>query len=261
MARRQRTEDQTTDAPAKDEAPKSTALTNWASNAGALALSDEEMAAALKQTAAEHSTGGGGDTTFLSFSGKSGRWSLGQERLDRSDDWLFVVDPQQCRAGWTCWVKSKAVGKHSWSVFRPDQAVPFGSLDDHGPYDDGDGWVPMVSIGMLAFFTEISDGAAQVTLETNSRSGRGTLSDLQNLIGDKFAARDPKRYPLVELSEEMWESREGHRNYKPVFNVIDWLTAEQVQAAIDDPSTLEEEDEAPAPPPPPTARRGRRQAA
>lgn len=256
--RRTKTED------TQPEAPQETALTAWSAKSTGLALSKAEMGRALMGAGDRARTGGGDGSTYLSFSGKSGRWALGKDKEPRSEDWLGIVDHAQTREGWTCWKGGKGIAKKAWSVYTPERSVGFGELEDHGPYNEraGEGWKDMVSVGLLMFGTE-QDGAVQATYETNAVSARNVLADLQKSIAAQILSDAPE-YPLVELGEEEFEAQ-GQVNYKPVLTVLEWLTEEQVAALVANPDgvydLVDNDEPAPPPPPPePSRRQSRRRA-
>ena len=198
-----------------------TDLVSSIQNGGLSALSDVDIAKALTEVSTDSSIGGG-LAAYLSFSGKTGRYTIGQDKQEVGDDKRFVIDPMSIIKGWICWKNSAPVGKHQWSVYTPEKAVPESELPDNGPYraNSGDGWHPV--LGFTCFDTD-SPG---VPIEFHSSSKSG-ISSLQRLFAE-MAARAKSgepTVPVIGLGVESFASQ-GHKNYKPVFQVDMWTTSQ-----------------------------------
>lgn len=198
---------------------------------GALQLNDKEAAGALRRTAGEGQTGGG-DKTFLSFSGKNGVYSLGRDKDDVDPDAVFMIEPLAAIEGWTCWKGGRPAKKHEWSVYDSSRAVRYAELEDMGPYNErmGEGWQQMMGIGMI----DPLDPSNQILFTTTSKSGRNVFSDLNNDIARQMEGGDPS-IPLVSFDVSEFEAH-GQKNYKPVISVHAWVTREDVEAFIADES-------------------------
>ena len=106
-------------------------------------ISSDEMAGALYDAADDATTGSGSNVDYLSFSGKTGLYSLGRDKEDIDPDQLYLVEPQTFVSGWVCWKDSSRVDSLEWSVYKAaEQAVAREDLQDHGPYRAGmdEGW-------------------------------------------------------------------------------------------------------------------------
>jgi hypothetical protein len=193
-----------------------------------LAIDDNRMADALTETVGDTSTGNQG-ITYLNFSGKLGRYSLGKDKENVGPEQVFLLEPLSVFRGWQCWKNSKPVDKFKWSVYAPDNAVDESDLPDHGPYRQthGEGWKKMVGFGVV----DLDDGR-QIEFSTDSVSGRNAVSALLDEISQRARSGDPT-IPLVKFQSEEFIAQE-QKNYKPKLEVEVWVTREQAVAAFSD---------------------------
>jgi len=199
--------------------------------AGALAVNESAAVAALAESVGSNA-GPGGDTKYLSFSGKTGSYSLGREKDDVDPDDVFIVEPLASTEGWTCWKGGSAVAKHEWPVSeRRTKAVPASQLIDHGPYNEraGEGWAFALGLGLI----HPDDPEVPIKFTTTSKSGCNVVSDLNRYIVGQFEETGRLMLPLVQLSTEMFTAQ-GQRNYKPKIDIVAWVTREEVAAFFDD---------------------------
>ena len=75
------------------------ALSEFIGNSNLPALSNEDMAAALQESLNENASGGG-DVDYLSFSGKTGAYSLGRDKDDMDPETMYLLEPQSLIEGW-----------------------------------------------------------------------------------------------------------------------------------------------------------------
>ena len=167
-------------------------------------LTDAEMASALSEVEE-----GPSRLQYISFSGKKGRYAMGQNKEEPEGP--FIVEPKSFMAGWICWKGSRPVDRHEWSIYEKHSAVQEHELQDHGPYRDNEGWAPSLAIGAFS-----ADTGTQVKFSTNSKSGCNAVRDLIN-----------------EFQSEEFTAQEN-TNYKPKLAVEAWASRESVAAFIDD---------------------------
>lgn len=215
---------------------------------GGLQVSQQALAEALRAGSNAASTGGGGDTgvEYVAFSGKSGKITYGRDREDLDQTEEFLLDPLSAHLGWVCWVGSKPVARHEWLMHEPENAVGHRDLEDKGPYTRAqDGWHPLIGFGFVSRETSV-----EYKFSTNSKSGRNAVSDLLREVSDRLASGDPA-VPLFRFTTERFQAQ-GEWNYKPKFEVVEWLEqgeASAMLAAEDEPEDEPEEtvDDAPKP--------------
>ncbi len=197
---------------------------------GALQTKADRIAAAKAlEDAANDGMSGDGDVTYLTYSGKRQRWSLGREKASPDPEALYVVDPDTIVEGFTCWKGGQPVGKHEWNAFeRSTKAVPQSALQDHGPYKDGEGW--MNTIGWLMF--DLDDPTVAIKFTTSSVSGRNVVGALVKEMTSRLLDDEPE-IPIVKLDDEEFTAQ-GNTNGKPLFPVEVWVSREEVEAYIHD---------------------------
>ena len=202
-------------------------------------LTPDDISAAIKEVV-EETSGGRGDITYVNFSGKTGRYSVGRDRDDVDPEEKFIVDPHTLFEGWKCWKSQKVADRVIWPIFqRSAQSVSMEDLPDHGPYreNSGDGWNRL--LGFL--FLDLTDNAAarrQMSIEINSESGRRAFSDFLIKISDRTSAGEPY-IPIVQLGAQEFEAQ-GQKNSKPTITVTSWVETASVDAFLSGKMTMEE---------------------
>lgn len=200
------------------------ALSNFMGGKGKeLALTADQMADALEQTANDARTGDSAGVRYLNFSGLKGQYSCGKEKEDIDPEDLFIIEPMTAIAGWQCWKGKKPVDKFVWSAFDQSKKVAERDLPDHAPYREnlGEGWKSMLGIGIIP-----TDGSGHIQFTTDSISGKNALSDLTSEVAQRTRAGEPNM-PVVHLDKEEFEAQDK-TNWKPKFVVAMWVTREQV---------------------------------
>jgi len=200
------------------------ALMKYVEDANLPAMSDEAMANALQDAGGEAASGGESGVQYLSFSGKSGTYQLGQNKEE--PEGLFIVEPQSIVTGWICWLKSKPIDRVEWSIYQAEKAIAEDELEDHGPYREthGEGWFQSLGFGCLS----LDDGDVQVKFSNNSKSGRNAIRDLMDEIRKRVLAGEPSM-PVIEFDAEEFTAQD-QKNYKPLLSVEAWVSREAVAA-------------------------------
>lgn len=221
MARKPKTQNEKTEA----EAPASGGvLAKFLGETQLPALSPEAMANAMQQAENEASTGMAGGN-FLDFSGKTGAWRLGRDKV-APEDTLFIIEPQSFFRGWKCWKDNGVAGVHQWSIYTPEKAILEQDLEYHGPYGEGDGWAPMLGFGGM-----IADQYKESFLfNITSKSGINAVTDLMAEIRKRMGAGEPD-IPVFSCGEEKFTAH-GKKNSKPVFEIEAWVTRSAVEAFV-----------------------------
>jgi hypothetical protein len=206
-----------------------TSLTQFLDSANLPAVDEGALANALTE-AADDATTGTNNVDYLSFSGKTGKYSLGRDQKNIDPEMLYLVEPKTFIGGWVCWKNSKPIDRVEWSVLRAkEQAIQREDLEDHGPYREsaGEGWQQLLGFGLIGCDVILS----QVKFSSTSKSGRNSIGDLMKEIGVRSAAEEPS-LPLIYFGETTFESN-GQTNYKPVFEIEAWVTRDSAAAYID----------------------------
>ena len=183
----------------------------------------------------ENDVSEGANFDHLNFSGKTGIWSLGRDKVAPDPNEFFLVEPSYLWRGWTCWKQQKVAGKHEWLATEPQNEVAEADLADHGPYNEGagEGWVRSTSIGMIRCET-----LRAVKFGTTSKSGKNALGDLLDEIRSRLHRKEPA-YPIVNLGKSMFEAQ-GQTNTKPVFKVAVWVSMAEFKSFVNNETTLDD---------------------
>lgn len=207
---------------------KGGALAKFMAGGAVAALDPSAQARALLESAQTGSTGSG-DVSYLSFSGKTGRYQLGRDKVAPDPDAVYIVDPDSFVEGWICWVNSAPKEKHEWSVYdRATAAIPASRLTDHGPYAEGDGWDFLMGFSML----DADDPAGQqIKFTISSKSGRNVFADLNKEVAVRLPSGEP-HVPVITLGAGTFTAQ-GKKNSKPVINYIGWVTPAEVMTFLD----------------------------
>tara|TARA_R110000787_G_scaffold269501_1_gene376320 strand:- start:5140 stop:5838 length:699 start_codon:yes stop_codon:yes gene_type:complete len=206
-------------------------LTKFLEVAGLPVIDDSQLAAALSEAAdAAMTSGGGGSVDYLSFSGKTGRYSLGRDQEEIDPDQLYLVEPKTFVGGWVCWKNSKPIDRIEWSVLKAkEQAVALEDLEDHGPYREsaGEGWQQLLGFGLISCDAMKS----QIKFSSTSKSGRNTIGGLMKEICARAEVKEPS-LPLILFGSTTFESN-GQTNYKPVLEVESWVMRESAASYLE----------------------------
>jgi hypothetical protein len=190
--------------------------------------SSASLAGALKESATKDPRGGAMDgADYLNFSGKRGRFSYGADQKDFEMDRILVPNIAGFQDGWVCWKSGQPVATRLANIMGAPVKTP--DFEEFGPFkaDSGDGWFQAKG----AMFKDIDSGD-QFFFKINSVSGVSALAGLISDIADRAERGDPA-WPVLTLDMSEFTAR-GHKNFKPVFNVMGWLDDERVGVAFND---------------------------
>lgn len=185
----------------------------------------------------------GGDVQYMSFSGKTGSFSIGQDKRDLEEGEAFLVAIGLFMSGYMAWkggrpIDVRMAGARQPKIMRPDP-------EEGGPFDSrkGEGWALAKRMCMRSLHT-----GEEVEFTNNSKSGVAEITELQKLIAERVRAGEPG-WPIVTVGKAPFEAQ-GFKNFRPVLTPIKWLTrSEAWQWGTEgfDPMTWLEEVERPRP--------------
>lgn len=217
----------------------STSLATYAKGGNLPTLDKTAMAQALASAGAEESTGSPSEgVEYVSFSGKTGAITYGRDRDDLDQGELFLMEPRSAFRGWICWKENKPVARHQWSIYQPELAIPKSELEDKGPYNrQQDGWQSMIGFGFMSTDGEV----VQYSFSTNSTSGKNAVGDLFDEIAQRTINGEPN-FPLFYFNREKFQAQ-GEWNFKPRFDIEEWITEEEAAAMLGGEADAEAEPE------------------
>lgn len=184
-------------------------------------VNPQNLVAALDESAARDPRGGLADgSDYASFTGKRGVYELGQEKKDADPEELWVVDISRFQDGWICWRGGQAMATRMFPLGTP-VATP--DMNEHGPFTkDGDGWYQAKAMVLKSV-----DTGQQIYFKNNSVSGVSEMAKLQKAVVTNLRSGLPS-WPVVMLKKESFTAQ-GHKNFKPVFEIDGWLSNEAMQ--------------------------------
>lgn len=210
---------------------------------GSVNVADMKSLAQKAKVAALNSTrsGGPGGSDFMNFSGKRGVFTVGKEERKVQSDEQWVVDVTSFEEGWICWKGGKPAGTRLANIYT-GVPIPQPAPDELGPFNEqkGEGWFAAKSLVMKSL-----DNDQQAYFKINSVSGVSSMADLIGEFSDRANAGMPC-WPIICLDIEEFEAQ-GFKNFKPVFAVQEWMTAEQLQDLVNGEGGDEEEEPEVAP--------------
>ncbi len=183
-------------------------------------LNPEKLAQALGESAAKDPRGASADgSDYMNFSGKGGRYEVGQKKEDVDPDEAWVVDVSRFEDGWICWKENRPVATRLYPL---GQEVPSPDTNEHGPFTrEGDGWYQAKSMILRSI-----DTGQQVYFKINSVSGVSEFASLQKAVVARLRTGQPA-WPVVNLRKEKFSAK-GYTNWKPIISIDGWLAEPQL---------------------------------
>ena len=167
----------------------------------------------------------GGDVSYMSFSGKMGRIKIGKDGRSVDDGEHFVVAPTMFSTGYICWKGGKPAAKRMAKLGQPKIQEP--DPEEMGPFDNQkDGWSKARGIVMKSL-----EHNEQIEFTNNSKSGVSVMADLQRDVLDRYKAGQAC-VPIMHIGMEEFTAQ-GNTNFKPVFDVVKWITPEELNQMAD----------------------------
>lgn len=177
---------------------------------------------------------------YLSFSGRDGKFEINKKSDSNEDADVMefgkrlVVNLVESKKGFVCWKEQTVVDSvegplSGWELPKENE------LPDHGPYSDKrDGWAKQFMIT----FKDLDSGK-QYQFKTSSASGVRQVGAMLQSIFEQGTMHDlSKQTPVIELSGSTFKSN-GYKNWKPVFNLVDWAdNPEPLALTVGEPTAL-----------------------
>jgi hypothetical protein len=190
---------------------------------GSVAMTDSKaLLASMVNTAADDPRAG--DKQYLNFSGKRGLFAAGANKDNIQPDVKLAVNVSSFQNGWLCWKGGKPVEKLFVSASEPTPSCP--PDGQHGPFDRAeDGWMQA-----KMFMLKDIDSLTEYEFSTNSASGCNAVAGLATEIRNRLVDDEPC-WPVIHLEAEEFTAQ-GYKNFKPVFVIEDWKTAEELGSML-----------------------------
>ena len=190
---------------------------------------------------------------FLAFSGKTGKYTVGQDKKEVPYDTRYAVNMNEFKRGWICWLDGSVEEELMVRVLDGDP-VAEKDLTDHAEdhdedgnplYDDQEGWSYQISVQVR----DVETGE-QALFKISSKSGVNQLSALLNSYADNYEMHTDE-VMVVEIDAEEFEvevtndkgRKVKHRAFKPIFDIVEWLDEDELNALLGMDSDAENQDE------------------
>ncbi|MFM7009104.1 MAG: hypothetical protein ACKO0Z_07180 [Betaproteobacteria bacterium] len=162
---------------------------------------------------------------YLSYTGREGRFTVSMGAGKEPEPFetngkRLQLNLFETTQGYVCWKDGKVVDTFESSIFEP--LPPIDSMTDHGPYvqtdEKRDGWKKQIS-----FFLRDATSGEQYILKLSSPSATNSVGEFLGSLFEQTAMHDiTKETPVITLKSESFKSN-GFRNYKPIFELVDWM--------------------------------------
>lgn len=182
----------------------------------------KDMSASLRGAAAQSSQSDLPDGgVYISFSGKAGRYSIGEDKKDADPQEAWLVNIFSFEAGWICWKSGNPAAKRMGSVYQAP--IPTPDFSEHGPFNEsrGEGWRRM-----SAFMLRSVDVGTQGYFSSSTPSALREFSKLQGEIARRLE-EGLSPWPVVSLTKKEFMGQ-GQKNWFPKIDVLGWLGIKQV---------------------------------
>lgn len=167
-----------------------------------------DLSTALKQSKVDQ-TGGNAGKAFLKFEFRTGKFFFGRDQEEVTGE-KIIVNTHSFVHGWILW-HNKQPNKVVRSFVEPlPEPMPAMGNDQ-----------PSEARGFEARFEDDDDTI--ISFETNSYGGRkGADNLLQEVMLKSAGGEEAFLFPVVKLTSESYEAKQGGVIHNPIFKVVDW---------------------------------------
>jgi hypothetical protein len=200
-------------------------MSNLTAAAGGLPASLAGLVAGLRETAREFAESGAA-LPLLKLA-KSGAWTVGKDEDVVGDGTQAVVNVLGIERGYVCWGRGADEGQLLGSEMRPlSRPAPD---PDKLPTLNGD-WEKVIAIPMSLLL----DGGRTypVIYNAKSKGAKDAAESLLMAVADQASAGKPY-VPVIALQTDSYRHQKYGRIYKPVLQVVRWMTVEQALGQAD----------------------------
>lgn len=202
----------------------------------------------------------------LSFDGNTGQILIGakDDENEMKHGSVLVANLIAAEMGALCWVGGQLVDEVTFPIASGRELPILADLPDHGPYEkdeDGmeEGWQHVYRFQL--YHEKDKEG---FTFATSSKSGIRGVKKLLKAFGSKFplkiGADGQYQYPVIEFTADSFKIKDKPKlgkKWAPVFNIIDWIDAEEALPYFATAASGDDEDDYDDEPEPKSRGRGR----
>jgi hypothetical protein len=194
-------------------------MSNITTTAGGLPAGLAGLVTGLRETAQEFARSG--SSVPLLKLAKSGEWTVGKDEDVVENGTQAVVNVLGIERGYVCWGKGADEGQLLGNEMRPlSRPAPD---PDKLPALNGD-WEKVIAIPMSLLL----DGGRvyPVIYNAKSKGAKDAGESLLMAVADQASAGKPY-VPVVALQTDSYKHAKYGRIYKPVLQIVRWMTVEQ----------------------------------
>jgi hypothetical protein len=194
-----------------------------------------EMAKKAAESAQAGQRAGAPDgSDYMNFSGKTGVYTIGQDKRVIQEDELWVLNIASFQDGYVCWKGGKPASTRMYNIYN-GVPVPPPAPDELGPFNaaKGEGWY-----SAKGWVAKSLDEDQQGYFKNNSVSGVAEMADMIEEVSRRMAVGQPC-WPVFHYSKEAFEAQ-GFKNFKPIFKVYGWLDDEALGKLSDEDVDIDE---------------------
>jgi len=213
-------------------------LTKYLNSDNLPSVDVSSLSDAMLQAADDATSGDSNSKEWLTFSGGTGKYSLGRNKEEVDPDQFYLVEPQSFFRGFICWKNGKRHDAVQWDVVDDiEKGVHQDDLQDHGPYNEktNEGWKKLLGFGLIA----LDNLGSQVEFSCNSRSGKNSVADLMREIVARSTAAEPDM-PVITFGSTTFSAQGVDNIPKPTLDVQSWVSRAAAAAYFD--GDLSEDD-------------------
>lgn len=186
---------------------------------------------------------------FLSYSGKTGKYTVGQDKKEVPYGTRYAVNMNEYKRGWICWIDGSVEEELMVRVLDGDPLAE-SELTDHseegdGVYDDQEGWNYQISVPLR----DVETGE-EALFKISSKSGVNQLSALLNSYADNYEMHMDEVMVVEIDSEEFEVEKENAKGRKvkfqaskPILDIVEWMEEDELAKLLGMDSDAEDTNE------------------
>lgn len=149
---------------------------------------------------------------------RAGVWTYGRDHIEVADDSEWLVDIRSFGKGWIVWADG-----------RPQAQVlaPLSTVTPEVPAEFAGAAETLVGFALAGVAGE--DDGVSVKWTGNASGAIDGFNALVDAVGDYIDANGPA-FPIVTLGASHYIHKQYGKIYKPVFEIVEWMTVEEAMS-------------------------------
>lgn len=160
---------------------------------------------------------------------KTGHWVFGADQTEAEDDARWAVNPFSFVHGFIAWGDGEVLSEKMSPVTQPLPEL------DTPPPGAKKGWESQVGMALKCISGE--DEGLECRYTTTSVGGKRAVQQLAVAIATQVEKDPTKPVPIVKLAKDHYQHKSYGRIYTPVFEVVEWVSMDGSDEAVQKPDT------------------------